>query len=134
MNTNLYVGNLAFHTTAADLTEAFSHFGTVISSLIVTNPDSSESRGYGYVEMSEGSEQAIAGMNGTQLQGSTLTVKEVDPHEDRLRPDGDAPPNEQVSWGSNTNDSPAFRDADAYEPAHNEKSYAGPDGYGLKMD
>ncbi len=85
MSKNLYVGNLPFSTTADDLREAFSQFGTVTSAQVISDRETGRSRGFGFVEMSEGAEQAIAAMNGAQFQGRTLTVNEAKPREDRPR-------------------------------------------------
>src|SRR5579871_643111 len=85
MGMNLYVGNLSFDTTDADLSQAFSAHGTVSRVQIVTDRETGRSRGFGFVEMSEGGDRAIAALNGTQLQGRTLTVNEARPREDRPR-------------------------------------------------
>jgi cold-inducible RNA-binding protein len=83
MSKNLYVGNLSFSTTADDLREAFSQFGTVTRAQVVSDRDTGRSRGFGFVEMDGGAEEAIAALNGTQFQGRTLTVNEAKPREDR---------------------------------------------------
>lgn len=83
MSKNLYVGNLAYGTTADDLREAFSQFGTVTRSQIVSDRETGRSRGFGFVEMSDGGDKAIEGMNGQPFQGRTLTVNEARPREDR---------------------------------------------------
>ena len=85
MSKKLYVGNLAFGTTADDLREAFSNHGTVTSAQVVADRDTGRSRGFAFVEMAEGSDQAIANLNGAQFQGRTLTVNEAKPREDRPR-------------------------------------------------
>ena len=89
MSKNLYVGNLSFQTTADDLLEAFGQFGTVARAQVVSDRDTGRSRGFGFVEMDDGAEQAIAGLNGAQFQGRTLTVNEAKPREDRPRSGGD---------------------------------------------
>jgi RNA recognition motif-containing protein len=81
----LYVGNLSFQTTADDLLEAFGKFGTVTSSSVVSDRETGRSRGFAFVEMSEGGEQAVATMNGAMFQGRTLTVNEAKPREDKPR-------------------------------------------------
>jgi RNA recognition motif-containing protein len=91
MSKKLYVGNLAFGTTGDDLTEAFGQYGTVQSAQIVTDRDTGRSRGFGFVEMSDGAEQAIAKLNGADFQGRALTVNEARPREDRARSGGDRP-------------------------------------------
>ncbi len=91
MSKKLYVGNLAFGTTDADLTEAFGQYGTVESAQVVMDRDTGRSRGFAVVAMSNGAQQAIAGLNGAELQGRTLTVNEARPREDRPRGGGDRP-------------------------------------------
>jgi RNA recognition motif-containing protein len=83
--TNLYVGNLSFQTTADDLRDAFAEFGTVSRAQVVADRDTGRSRGFGFVEMESGAEQAIAQLNGKELQGRTLTVNEARPREERPR-------------------------------------------------
>src|SRR5688572_24896588 len=91
MSKNLYVGNLSFQTTADDLREAFGRFGAVQSAQVVADRETGRSRGFGFVEMADGAEEAIAGLNGVELQGRTLTVNEARPREDRPRTGGDRP-------------------------------------------
>jgi len=84
---NLYVGNLPFSATADDLREAFSKFGTVTSASVASDRETGRSRGFGFVEMADGGDEAITGMNGTNLGGRSLTVNEARPREER-RPGG----------------------------------------------
>jgi RNA recognition motif-containing protein len=88
MSKNLYVGNLPFQTTADDLREAFSQYGTVSRSQVITDRDTGRSRGFGFVEMDSGAEEAVAAMNGAEFQGRTLTVNEARPREERPRNGG----------------------------------------------
>src|SRR5262245_10646619 len=88
MSKNLYVGNLSFQTTEADLQTEFSKYGTVTRASIVMDRDTGRSRGFGFVEMSDGTDQAIAAMNGAMFQGRTLTVNEARPREERPRNGG----------------------------------------------
>jgi RNA recognition motif-containing protein len=85
MSKNLYVGNLPFTTTADDLREAFGAFGNVTSASVVSDRETGRSRGFGFVEMSEGAEQAIANLDGALFQGRNLTVNEAKPREERPR-------------------------------------------------
>ena len=85
---NLYVGNLPFGTTNEDLLEAFSQFGTVVKAQIIMDRETGRSRGFAFVEMSEGIEQAIQGMNDAEFQGRRLTVNEAKPREERPRGGG----------------------------------------------
>ena len=87
MSKNIYVGNLPFSATASDLEQAFGQFGTVTKAQIVSDRDTGRSRGFGFVEMSEGGDEAIAALNGAQFQGRALTVNEAKPREDRPRQD-----------------------------------------------
>jgi cold-inducible RNA-binding protein len=80
---NLYVGNLAFGTTADDLREAFAAHGTVERAQIVTDRETGQSRGFGFVEMADGGEAAIGALNGALFQGRTITVNEAKPREPR---------------------------------------------------
>lgn len=89
MAKNLYVGNLPFSTTDEELQEAFSQFGTVIRAQVIMDRETGRSRGFGFVEMADGAEEAVNGMNGKQFQGRTLTVNEAKPREERgPRPGG----------------------------------------------
>jgi len=85
MAKNIYVGNLSFEATAADLEAAFGRHGTVQKAQIVTDRETGRSRGFGFVEMSDGGDAAIQALNGTQLGGRALTVNEAKPREDRPR-------------------------------------------------
>jgi RNA recognition motif-containing protein len=88
MSKNLYVGNLSFQTTADDLREAFGQYGNVTSAQVITDRETGRSRGFGFVEMSEGAEAAISALNGADLQGRALTVNEAKPREERPRSGG----------------------------------------------
>jgi RNA recognition motif-containing protein len=88
MSKNIYVGNLTFDTTADDLIQLFSQYGTVTRAQVTTDRETGRSRGFGFVEMSDGGDQAIAALNGSQHQGRTLTVNEAKPREDRPRSGG----------------------------------------------
>ncbi len=78
---NIYVGNLSFDTTEDNLREAFSNYGEVTSVNIITDKYSGESRGFGFVEMSNKSEaiEAINALNGQEMSGRTLNVNEARP-------------------------------------------------------
>jgi len=89
MSKNLYVGNLSFQTTADDLREAFAQHGTVTRSQVISDRETGRSRGFGFVEMEDGAEEAIATLNGAMFQGRTLTVNEAKPREERSRTGGD---------------------------------------------
>jgi RNA recognition motif-containing protein len=82
---NIYVGNLSFNTTERQLEEAFASYGEVQSARIAMDRDTNRPRGFGFVEMANTAEAqaAIAGLNGKELDGRTLTVNEARPREDR---------------------------------------------------
>jgi RNA recognition motif-containing protein len=81
----LYVGNLSFSTTDADLREAFSQFGTVTDSVVIMDRETGRSRGFGFIEISDdnAAREAISGMDGKDLDGRNLKVNEARPREDR---------------------------------------------------
>jgi RNA recognition motif-containing protein len=83
MAMNLYVGNLPFSTTADELREAFSKYGTVTRAQVVSDRETGRSRGFGFVEMSDGGDRAIEAMNGADFGGRTLTVNEARPRTER---------------------------------------------------
>jgi RNA recognition motif-containing protein len=85
MSKNIYVGNLPFSATTSDLEQAFGQFGTVTRAQIVSDRETGRSRGFGFVEMSDGGDEAIAALNGAQFQGRALTVNEAKPREERPR-------------------------------------------------
>ena len=80
---NLYVGNLAFSTTADDLRETFGQYGSVTRAQVVADRETGRSRGFGFVEMDTGADEAVAALNGVDFQGRTLTVNEARPREER---------------------------------------------------
>lgn len=88
MSKKLYVGNLPFGTTADDLREAFGQYGTVASAQLVTDRETGRSRGFAFVELEDGAEEAITNLNGALFQGRALTVNEARPREDRPRTGG----------------------------------------------
>jgi len=84
MSKILYVGNLPFTTTAAELTRLVKPFGEVISARIGLDKKTYKSRGFGFVEVPDQAARAvITALNGTQFQGRTLTVNESTPHPTR---------------------------------------------------
>ena len=80
---NIYVGNLSYDTNEEELREAFSAFGEVTSARVITDRETGRNRGFGFVEMSVETEaqEAIAGLNGQELQGRVLNVNEAKPRE-----------------------------------------------------
>jgi RNA recognition motif-containing protein len=85
---NLYVGNLPFTTSEQDLSELFGQYGTVTKAQVIQDRETGRSRGFGFVEMSSGTDEAIAALNGAEYQGRRLTVNEAKPREERPRSGG----------------------------------------------
>jgi RNA recognition motif-containing protein len=87
---NIYVGNLSRDVVESDLKEAFQAFGEVQTASIIKDKFTSESRGFGFVEMpnKDEAEKAIAGMTGKDLKGRSLTVNEARARTDRPRTGG----------------------------------------------
>src|SRR4249920_38471 len=81
MGTKLYVGGLPYSVTEGKLQDIFSAHGTVESANVISDKFTGQSRGFGFVEMSSSGEaqKAIESLNGTQLDGRTLTVNEAKP-------------------------------------------------------
>ena len=73
----LYVGNLAWGVTDQDLSTLFSEFGAVASSVVISDRETGRSRGFGFVEMDDGADQAIDALNGQDFQGRPLRVNEA---------------------------------------------------------
>jgi RNA recognition motif-containing protein len=88
MGNKLYVGGLPYSVSGGRLQEIFSAHGTVESANVIADKLTGQSRGFGFVEMSSSSEaqKAIQSLNGTQIDGRTLTVNEAKP---MARRDGD---------------------------------------------
>jgi len=87
---NVYVGNLPYSATNDSLREAFEAYGEVTSANVISDRDSGRSKGFGFVEMSDdaAAKQAIEKLNGTEMDGRTITVNEARPREERPRGGG----------------------------------------------
>jgi RNA recognition motif-containing protein len=85
MGKKLFVGNLSFQTTSADLEALFAEVGTCESASVITDRDTGRSRGFGFVEMGSNDEaqKAIATLNGRDVQGRQLNVSEAKERSDR---------------------------------------------------
>jgi RNA recognition motif-containing protein len=77
MAQKLFVGGIAFATTSESLRELFAQSGTVMSATVVTDRDTGQSRGFGFVEMatSEEADNAVQNLNGKTLDGRSLKVE-----------------------------------------------------------
>ncbi len=82
---NIFVGNLSPATTEEELREAFVGFGHAESVNIIKDKFTGESRGFGFAELPDTAQaqEAIAGLNGTELGGNILTVNEARPKRQR---------------------------------------------------
>ncbi|HRF50233.1 MAG TPA: RNA-binding protein [Anaerolineales bacterium] len=84
METKLYVGNLAYSTAEADLRSLFAQAGTVTDVALIKDRNSGQSKGFGFVTMSNQAEtqQAIRLFNGKEVDGRPLTVNLAKPREE----------------------------------------------------
>jgi RNA recognition motif-containing protein len=82
---NIYVGNISYGADEHAIRSLFEQHGTVESVRIVMDRDSGQSKGFGFVEMSQDADaqKAIAALNGKELDGRTLTVNEARPKVER---------------------------------------------------
>ncbi len=82
---NIFVGNLSFGATEQSIRSLFENHGTVDRVNVVTDRDTGQPRGFAFVEMSDNAagDNAIAALNGQDLDGRTLTVNEARPKADR---------------------------------------------------
>ena len=85
MGKRLYVGNLGYTVTSADLEQLFAPHGTVQSAQVCEDRDAGRSKGFGFVEMGteEEASKAITALNGQDHGGRALTVNEAKPRENR---------------------------------------------------
>ncbi len=85
MGKKLYVGNLGYAVTGPDLEQMFAPHGTVESAQVITERDTGQSKGFGFVEMSsnEQAQAAIGALDGKEHDGRALKVNEAKPKETR---------------------------------------------------
>lgn len=84
MAMRLYVGNLPYTVNQAKLEEMFSPFGTIVSASVITDKFSGRSKGFGFVEFDndDAAKEAIAKLDGTDIEGRPLRVNEAKPREE----------------------------------------------------
>lgn len=84
MAIRLYVGNLPYSVNQAKLEEIFSPFGTIVSATVITDKFSGRSKGFGFVEFDsdEAAKEAIAKLDGTEIDGRAMRVNEAKPKEE----------------------------------------------------
>jgi RNA recognition motif-containing protein len=83
MSMNIYVGNLPFSATEDEIRDLFAAYGDVDKVNLITDRETGRLRGFGFVEMSSGGEEAIEALDQSVLGGRTLTVNPARPREDR---------------------------------------------------
>jgi cold-inducible RNA-binding protein len=85
MATKLFVGSLSYGVNDDQLKDFFSSVGTVVSASVITDRNSGQSKGFGFVEMSSDAEaaEAIKQLNNKELDGRSIAVNEAKPREDR---------------------------------------------------
>jgi len=82
---NIYVGNLPYSISDADLRETFAQYGDVDQVNLITDKFTGDSKGFGFVEMGNNSQAdaAIKALNGTDMKGRNITVNQAKPKSDR---------------------------------------------------
>jgi RNA recognition motif-containing protein len=82
---NIYVSNLSFAVDNDDLQGFFNAYGEVSSARIITDKETKRSRGFGFVEMPDtaAAQKAIKELNGTMIEGRSISVTEARPKEER---------------------------------------------------
>ncbi len=81
MSKNIFVGSLAWATTSEGLEQAFAQFGVVTSAKVVSDRETGRSKGFAFVEMETGGDEAISALNGSELDGRQIVVNEARPRE-----------------------------------------------------
>ncbi len=87
MSKRIYVGNLPFSATEDEVRDLFQDFGSVDSVKLITDRESGRPRGFGFVDMGDGADEAIDALNNSDMQGRTLTVNEARPRVERPQRD-----------------------------------------------
>ncbi len=83
MSKRIYVGNLPFSATEDEIRTMFSEYGEVESVNLISDRETGRPRGFGFVEMSSGADEAIQATNGSDMGGRSLNVNEARPRTDR---------------------------------------------------
>lgn len=98
---NIYVSNLSFNTSDAELSELFSAFGEVSSAKVITDRETGRSRGFGFVEMPSEDEgkDAMLGLNNKEVEGRAMSVSVAKEREERSSNGGGS----RGGYGNNRN-------------------------------
>jgi cold-inducible RNA-binding protein len=85
MATRIYVGNLPYSATNEQLSQMFAAFGDVMEATVVSDRETGQTKGFGFVEMGNeaSARAAIAGLNGTEMDGRAIRVNEAQPRPER---------------------------------------------------
>lgn len=83
MSKKIYVGNLPFSASDDEIRGMFGEFGTVESVNLITDRETGRPRGFGFVEMADGADEAIQALNQKDMDGRALNVNEARPRTDR---------------------------------------------------
>jgi RNA recognition motif-containing protein len=86
MSKKIYVGNLPFTASDDEVRDLFEQYGSVESVNLITDRETGRPRGFGFVEMSDGADEAIEALHQTEMGGRTLNVNEARPRTDRRPP------------------------------------------------
>lgn len=85
MSQKIYVGNMPFSMTEEDLHALFAKHGEVNSASVITDRETGRPRGFGFVEMNTGGDEAIRSLNNYEVDGRALNVNEARPREGSRR-------------------------------------------------
>ena len=85
MSTNIYVGNIPYPASEEQLQHLFGAYGTVERVNLITDRETGHLKGFGFVEMSSGAQEAMSSLNQSELEGRILTVNPAKPREERPR-------------------------------------------------
>lgn len=85
MSKNIYVGNLPWSATEQDVEKLFATYGQVSSVKLISDRETGRARGFGFVEMESGADEAIAALDGSEYGGRSLKVNEARPRPERER-------------------------------------------------
>ncbi len=83
MSKNIFVGSLAWGTTSEGIEQAFAQYGVVTSAKVISDRETGRSKGFAFVEMESGGDEAIKALNGSDMDGRQIVVNEARPREER---------------------------------------------------
>ena len=83
MSKNIFVGSLAWGTTSEGIEQAFAQYGVVTSAKVISDRETGRSKGFAFVEMETGGDEAIKALNGSDMDGRQIVVNEARPREER---------------------------------------------------